>query len=309
MKRVHTLGVSTLLLTIAAGSWAQAKPPEEKPVALVNGEAITRQEFEAALRRLPSLPPDYTDTQRKALHRELAGMMIDELLLRQHLRKHVPPPNPALIQSRINELQNALQARGRTLQDYFEENGQTEGRLRAEIDAVIRWNAFVKNRITDEEAQKYYEQNRELFDGVLIRVSHIALQTPPGDAKAEQAAVKKLNAVKEELARGVDFAQAAKKHSQAPTAPNGGDLGYFPPNQQEPDPFIRTASTLHVGQISDIVRTEQGFHILKVTDRKPGKPTTFDQCKEEARLLAADELRQKVIADQRKTAKLQMHLP
>ncbi len=315
MKLIHVLGAGILLFVAANELAGQAESPRspksapEKPVATVNGEPITRLEFEGALRRLPPVPHTFTDTQRKAMHLELLRVMIDEALLRQHLKKHVPPPSAALIQARVNELQIALKARGRTLQEYFEEHGQTEAGLRAEIAAVVQWNAYVKNRITDDDARKYYERNRELFDGTLIRVSHIALQAPPSDAKAEQTAVKKLKGVQEELARGVEFAEAARKHSQDPTAPNGGDLGYFPPNPREADPFVRTASALQVGQVSDIVRTDYGCHLIKVTDRKPGKPTTFEEVKEDARLLCADELRQQIVADQRKAAKVQINLP
>jgi len=309
MKLIRGLAVCVLLVCGTLSIHAQAKPTAGKPVATVNGEAITWAEFESALRRVPAPPAEFNETQRKALQLEVVGVMIDEVLLRQFLKKQVPPPNAALVQSRVNELQNALQSRGRTLQDYLEENGQTEAGLKAEITAVIQWNAYVKNRITDEEARKYYERNRELFDGTLIRVSHIALAAPNGDTKTQQAALKKLQGVKEELARGVDFAEAAKKHSEDPTARNGGDLGYFPPNSNEPDPFVRTASALQVGQVSDVVRSEYGYHLIKVTDRKPGKPTTFEESKDDARLLCADELRQQIIADQRKAAKVQINLP
>lgn len=288
----------------------QTKSPGSKAVALVNGEPIGRADFEAAFARVSVSQTGFSDTQRKALQREILGMMIDELLFYQVLKKNIPAPNSALVERRLGDLQASLRAKGRTLQEYCEDTGQSEARLRADIAAVIQWNAYINKRAIDSELKGYYEEYREVFDGVLIRVSHIALQTPaPDDSKAKQAAIQKLQTIRKELLSGLDFAEAAKKYSQVPTAAQGGDLGYFPPRGPDSDPFLRALTKLKVGQISDVVTTDYGYHLIKITERKEGKPTTFEEVRDEVRLLWSDELRLNIIAEQRRSAKIEVDLP
>lgn len=291
-------------------SWAQSKPAADKPVAMVTGEPITRAEFELAFTRVAPASATLTPTERKTLQRELVGVMVDELLFQQFLRKNVPAPDSALIDRRIADLQASLKGKGRTLKDYCEDTGQTDVRLRADLASVVQWNAYVSKQVTDSELKRYYAENRELIDGVMIRVSHIALKVPAnGDPKAVQATMQKLRTIRQEIIAGLDFADAAKKYSEVPTAAQGGDLGYFPPKKNDTDPFLRTASSLKVGQVSEVVTTDYGYHLIKVTERKAGKPAAFEEVKEEVRLLWADELRQKIIAEQRKKARIEVNLP
>jgi parvulin-like peptidyl-prolyl isomerase len=306
--RTIVIGV-TLSLLFSFRASSQSQTPE-KPAAVVNGETISRAEFELVFQHVPKPMVTLTEAQQKALKMELLGLMIDEMLLQQFLKKNVPAPEAAVVQKRINELEAAQKAKGRTLQDYYKESGQSDAKLRADITAAIQWNAYVKKKFTEAELKKHYDENKELFDGVLLRASHIAVKVPPAsDVKTKDAAKARLQSLRHEIiGRGLDFSEAAKKHSQDPTAPNGGDLGYFPP-RGDPAEFIRAAASLKVGQVSDVVQTEYGYHIVKLTERKPGKPTTFDEVKDEVRVFYAEEFRQKLLADLRNAAKLEIHLP
>lgn len=295
------------LAGLAAG---QGKGKEPPPIAVVNGEALTRAEFDQALKRLPPFPAHYSDTQRKAMQLELLGLLIDDMLLRQFLKKHVPAPEAALVDRRLTELEASLKSKGRTLQDYLDDVGQTEPGLRADLAAVIQWNAYVKKHITEDELRRCVDENRELFEGVIIRASHIFVRVPQGSgAKEAQDATKKLKEVREDILNGLSFGEAAKKHSQDPSAALGGDLGYFPPRRVDKDPFIRAACNLKVGQVSDVVRSDHGCHLIKLTDRKAGQPVKFEEVKEDARLLCAEDLRLEIITQQRKTAKIVVNPP
>jgi parvulin-like peptidyl-prolyl isomerase len=214
------------------------------------------------------------------------------------------------VQQRINDLDNALKAKGKTLQQYYLDTGQSESRIKTDIAAVVQWNAYTKKHITEDQVKKYYEENRELFDGVMIRASHIFLKVAKdAEPSAQQAARQKLQAVRQEIAKGLDFAEAAKKHGQDAAAANGGDLGYFPSARNDADPFLRTVSVMKAGQVSDVVQTDYGFHLIKVTDRKSGKPSSFEECQEDARILVAEELRLSIIDQERKKAKIEISLP
>ncbi len=301
-----------VLIMALLGNAALAKnpPSAEKPVALVNGEPISREDFEQALKRLPPSPVALTETQQKALRMNVLGMLADELLLKQFLRKHAGAPEPAAIEQCVAKIEAGQKAKGRTLQDFCRENGHTEERLRADMAALVQWHKYLDQRITETELRRYYTDNKDVFDGVSIRASHILLIVPSGsDEKTHQAKQEKLRSIRMAIVGGLDFADAAKRHSQDPSGANGGDVGFFPPPGSDPDPFLRTASALKAGQMSDVIKTEYGYHLIKVTERKPGKPSTFDEMKAAVRDVYADELKIQIINEQRKTAKIEVNLP
>lgn len=308
----------TLISAVGCFLWAgwcgplAARPQTEtpKPVAVVNGEPIPAAEWASALNRIPVTPTPLTETQRKALQMELLALLIDDLLLRQFVQQNAPPTEPSEVQRRVAELEKSLKARALTMQDYLRETHQTEAQLRAGIAAETQWRAYVDQRLRDVDLKRYYEENRELFDGTMIRVSHIVVTVPPNsDAQAVQQAMTKLQQARKEILQGKDFAELARKTSQDGSAPLGGDLGYFPPRKADNDAFIRVASHLKPGQVSDIVRTDYGCHLIKVTDYKPGKPSTYDEMKDMVRTVYADEMKLTIIQEQRKTARIQINLP
>ena len=290
---------------------AQSVPVlQAKPVAKVNGQELTRAAWDQAVLRLPPVPAHFTEQQRLALHHELLGLMVDEMLFRQFLNQNVQPPEQAQVDQRITELENSLKARKMTLNEYLTDSKQTMEQLRSGIAQELQWQRYLAQRLEKVDLKEYYEQNKEMFDGVVIRVSHLALPLPPKcSAKDEAAAMAQMQSIHKELSAGLDFAAAVKKYVQEGSTIRGGDLGYFPPRRSDQDPFIRTASHLKVGQISDIVRSDFGLHLLKVTDRKEGQPSDYESIKDSVRAVYGDDLRMQIIMQQRKTAKIEVNLP
>src|SRR5262249_39621660 len=154
---------------------------------------------------------------------------------------------------------------GKTLEQFCRETGQTAAEIREEFSTMFRWRDYVKARLSDADVKRYYDENKDFFDGVTVRASHIVLPLAPSAAEAEkQAARDKLLALRQEIVTGkLDFAEAAKKHSQCPTAPNGGDIGFFPRKGLVDEAFARAAFALPAGQVSDVVQTEFGLHLIK----------------------------------------------
>jgi parvulin-like peptidyl-prolyl isomerase len=294
----------------AATAWGQSVLPT-KPIAVVNGEPLSREEFENIWDRLPKPMTKATPEVEQAQRLELLNLLIDETLFQQFLKKTVPSPDPALVQQRIGELDRSLKAKGKSLEEYYKETGQSPARMQRDIAAVIQWNAYVKKHVTEEQLKQCYEDHRELLDGVMIRASHIYIPAERNaEPKTHQTAVQQLQSLRQELLQGTDFAALAKQHSQdRNTAKNGGDLGYFPPSRKDKDPFLRTVSHMKVGELSNIVQTDYGYHLIKVTERKTGKPTTFDGSKDDARVLAAEDLRVAIMQEQRQKAKIEINWP
>jgi peptidyl-prolyl cis-trans isomerase C len=229
----------------------------------------------------------------------------------QYLKKNCPPADPAEINKRMAEVADGLKKQGKTVAQFAQEIATTETEMRAEIAATLQWRDYVKAHVPDEAVKRFYDENKEFFDGVAVRASHIVIRLAPDAPAAErQAARDKLLAVRQEIVTGkLDFAEAAKKYSQCPTAPKGGDLDYFPRKGMLDETFAKVAYATPVGQVSDIVQTDFGLHLIKVTDRKPGQPSDFSKIKEEVRDFAVMELRQLLLVQLRKTAKVEIYLP
>ncbi len=143
-----------------------------------------------------------------------------------------------------------------------------------------------------------------------MRVSHILLRPPPGASTADlDAARDKLRALRGEIVSGkLDFAAAAKLHSQCPSAPEGGDIGYFPRKGAVEEPFARAAFALGKGEVSDVVRTSYGLHLVKLTDRRSGPPAEFKKIEAKVRAYAGEEMLLQIVARERASAAVEIKL-
>lgn len=301
------------LIFAVVGAWAQA--PTSKPAAVVNGEPIAMSELEPAVdmimkEKFKVQPP--TDTQRRQVRIEVLNLIVNDILMRQFLRKNGPKVEPADVDKQLGQFTAGLQQQKppRTLQDFCKETGQSETQIRANIGQMLQWMAYVKGHVKDEDIKGYYGQSKDFFDQVAVRASHIVLRIAPEASEADRKATRdKLAALREEIVSGkIDFAEAAKKHSQCPSAPGGGDIGYFSRKGMVDENFARAGYALKVGDVSDIVTTGYGMHLIKVTDRKPGQPSDFDKIKDEVRDFYVEELRQSLLIQERKNAKIEMNL-
>jgi peptidyl-prolyl cis-trans isomerase C len=131
---------------------------------------------------------------------------------------------------------------------------------------------------TDAEAKDFYAKNPDKFkQDEQVRASHILVRVDPNaDAKTKAKAKAEIDSVLKQLKGGGDFAKLAQQHSQDPSAAQGGDLGFFPKGQMVPE-FDQAAFSLPVGQLSGIVTTQFGYHILRVTEKKPPRTVPFEE--------------------------------
>ncbi len=298
-----------LVLSVFLTYPVSAAPPPV--VAVVNGEPIPRAELDAALAQRPPVVTPLTAAQQRQMQEEALSALIDERLVRQFLAKSAPPVSKADIDRQIAALQRGLAAQGKPLDDYFKESHQSEAQLRAAIGLMQQWNAYAAKKITEADLRKYHADTRDFFDKTTVRVSHIVLRLGP-DAPPTQreAARQKLAALRQDiLAKKTTFAEAAIKNSQCPSAPRGGDLDFIARKWMVEEPFAKAAFAMNVGELSDVVATDYGLHLILVMDRKPGNPTTFEQVADEVRECVQEELRQATLLELRRAAKVEIKLP
>jgi len=170
---------------------------------------------------------------------------------------------------------------GEALSAALEQSGISEDDLKLEIENYFKLEKLLEPRIeiTQEELQTYFDENKASFDELeQVEASHILVED---EATATEVA--------EKLASGGDFAELAAEYStDTANAENGGELGYFAKGDMVEE-FENTAFSMKVGTISDPVKTEHGYHIIKVTDKKEEKEAVFENHKEEINELLFNE--------------------
>jgi peptidyl-prolyl cis-trans isomerase C len=153
----------------------------------------------------------------------------------------------------------------------------------AEADLVqvfIETEIEPKIAVSDEEVASYYAANPDRFGSPeQVRARHILFKAGPEATPEEQnAARQKAEAARERALAGEDFAELAKELSEGPSGPKGGDLGFFDKARMV-EPFASAAFAMQPGDISKVVKTQFGFHVIKVEERKPAGTMTLDEVK------------------------------
>jgi len=241
MKR-FTLAVTILLLCVFIGC---AKKEEQKGayLAKVGTTKITEADIDREMKNLPEFAQRLFEGSG-GKEKFLDELIKKELLYQEAMKKGLD--KNAEYQKKLEDFKKL------TL-----------------ISVLLEKQIEDKSKVTEQEVKDYYEKHKnELASISQMRASHILV-------KSEDEAQKILARIK----KGEDFAKIAEKSSlDTGTAKNGGDLGYFSQGQMVPE-FESAAARLKVGEISAPVKTRFGYHIIKVTDKKMGKPIEFEKIK------------------------------
>jgi peptidyl-prolyl cis-trans isomerase C len=239
------------------------------------------------------------------------AFLIDQALMGQFLDKNAKPISAAEVDQKLAEMAAGLRKQGKTIQDLCRETNQQESQLKSIISRNLQWYAYARAHLTDADLENYYRENKDLFDRTTVRVSHILVGLPATATETERAQTRaRLADIRAQILAGkVGFADAAKANSQGPTADKGGDLGYIPRKWVVEEPFARTAFAMPVGNMSDVVETEFGLHLILVTDRKPGTPSDFAKIKEDVVQICIEDMYMNLLNQLRKTAKVEINLP
>lgn len=335
-RRAAALVASTV--TVAAAS-AQTLPPPSGPAtppaakpeprptgvaAKVNGQEISEVAVWRALRQFPK-------EEHAVARKEILTHLTENALIDQYLTALKVAVEPAESEKLVTELKDELKKVGKDYAKELEAMLLTEQEFRAEVIAQMKWDKFLKDRATDAELKKMFDAAPSMFDGSMVRASHILMS--PGEDKAKQAeAAQTLRAVKkmceDESAKAVAalpatatplekeaartkrvnelFSGYAGKFSTCPSKKDGGDLNFFPRVGSMVEPFAKAAFDLKVGDMSDVVATEFGYHLILCTAKNPGKQPTFEQAKEAVRAVYGMRLRDAVIGQMKPTAKIEM---
>jgi peptidyl-prolyl cis-trans isomerase C len=302
-------------------------PPAAKPVvrptgvaATVNGQEIPEVAVWRALRQFP-------ETEHTAARKEILNHLIENALIDQYLNALKVTVEQAEVDKLIAELKAELQ---KAMKDYAKElEGMmlTEAEFRSEVAAQMKWDKFLKQQGTDQALKVFFDKRPDIFDGSLVRARHILLpleadpakqaaakesllkikaEVTAESAKAEAAATGDALAKQQAKGRRAEevFGEHAKKHSICPSKATGGDLQFFPRVGAMVEPFAEAAFKLNVFDVSDVVETEFGYHLILSTAKNPGKAKKFEEVKEDVRAVYAMQLRTAVVNQMKPKAQM-----
>ena len=230
----------------------------------------------------------------------LQHAILRELLFQEAMRRKIAA-NDAQVEQTYNEARvrfkddKAWEAMLKG-QGWDPQSFRNELRVHHTVQALLAKVAEEANpQATDQEAQDFYNSHPAVFDsGERVKASHILVRVPEGaTGPGKEALRKKAEGLLQRVRAKEDFAALARESSEDPgSARNGGDLGAFGRGQMVP-PFEQAAFALKPGEVSGIVETAFGFHIIKVTERIPARKLPFAEVKERLKAEMVQQKRQR----------------
>lgn len=275
----------------------KAEPVDPNSAAVtINGVTITEGQLEAKIApRLKAMggqvPPQYQEQMKQQLRgRALDAMIIENLLDAKVKEKGITVADAnvdAAIAQQMKEQNMNAEDFNKVLGMYGLDMDQLKNQIRRGLgyQQLMEGQFTGKTDVNEADAKKFYEQNMNEFKTPeQVQASHILISTKSTDPNADPNKVKAEAKAKIEMilakvkAPDANFAALAKEYSSCPSAPKGGDLGSFGKGQMVP-PFEAAAFGMKVGEVSGVVETDFGYHIIKVTGRTDANTTSFDAAK------------------------------
>lgn len=299
--------------------------PEPRPTgtaATVNNQPIPEVAVYRALRQV-------APTNHEMARKEILNHLIENVLVDMYLNALKVTVDDKDVEDLVNELKKELVAAKKDYAKELDAMMLTEAEFRAEVVAQLKWEKFFKDQAKEPALQKLFADNPDVFNGTMVRARHVLLN-PGSDPAKQQEAAGKLRGIKAgveaEAAKAVAaapanadplakeqirtkrieevFAAYAKEYSVCPSKKEGGDLNFFPRAGAMVEPFAKAAFELQPFQMTDVVATEFGYHLILVTDRKQGTPKKYEEVKEDVKVLYAMRLREAVVAQMKPKAQI-----
>lgn len=281
--------VCLVLAFLQPHTFSAEKEQPSDIVATVNGKKITQ---EMLVNRFNT----FTDTAPEtvaAMRQEVLDQLITDILLDEFIDKQGLIVRPEEIEREVDRIRNTINSNQKnaiqSLEQILMSIGSHIDEFKKSIKYSIALEKYFHNKLDDKTLKKYFDENKSVFNGETVKVSHILIDTRNMKTAEEVShALEQIKTIKREIDRGAPFDEVAKKYSNCPSAQNGGDLGFIQRKGIFAKSFLDAAFSLKPGQVSEPIQTEYGYHLIKVTDKKEGDNIQFDAIREKVRLEALD---------------------
>jgi parvulin-like peptidyl-prolyl isomerase len=183
--------------------------------------------------------------------------------------------------------------------------------MRSDIRNDYRWLAYVESQAKESVLRKYFNDNREAFDGSQARARHILIKAPDGAPKDQKELARRRAAdLRARIADGEAFDALAKQYSDCPSRDKGGELPWFPRKGAMSEPFAQAAFALKPNDLSQVVDTEFGSHLIVLLEKKPGpKEAVYEEVLDDVKTFYAEDLRRATVARLREKARIKVLFP
>ena len=274
----------------------QANPLTEDPsqvVVRVNGEDITRGEIQERVNMaMQQVAGRVSPQQIPQIQGRMYEQVKNDLITQKLLDAAIAEADVTIDQAEVDETLESIKGRippGQTLEAALASQGTTIDELKADIKQQLTTRQFVESKAegiadaTEEEAREFYDSNPDNFEAQeSVAASHILIKTDTATNDVAKAELKtELEQIRADIiAEKITFEEAATQHSGCPSKAQGGSLGTFGKGQMVPE-FEIAAFTQEIGEVGDVVETQFGYHIIKVTERSDAGTVPFEEAKEQ----------------------------
>lgn len=262
---------------------AAARAPETVLVK-VDETSITQADLEKEMDKMrmlmknSGLAPENIELLVPTMEPQIIEGLVSKTLLDNECVKQNIVVSDDDLKSEIEMIKSDL-PEGATLEEMMERSGMTQAAFESEVAGRIKLKKLLNiPDPTDEQVKAYYEENKEYFEvPETVRARHILIkveETDSDETKADKKA--KAEAIRKELVDGADFAKLAEERSDCPSSRQGGSLGNVRRGQMVA-PFEEATFNLKTGEISEVVETQFGYHIIEAIEHKDAKALKFDE--------------------------------
>jgi len=310
LKKIKKIIATIAVLTIAVSAMG-CKMIEKTPEAIqkivlatVGDEKITKGDFDKEMSKYDTqlkqqYGDDYAtndkikDQLKQMKQKQLDNMVTEKILLKKATELNLKPSDDDInkqIDDQINQYKTQYPEEGQ-FESILEQNGITEDELKESLKTQIITSAVQEDMlkditVTDDDVQTYYDENKDTkyTVGAGANVAHILIAEKASDGSIDyDASLQKANSLKTQIDAGADFATLAKANStDTGTKDKGGSLGFVAYNStQLVTEFMDGFKNLKDGEVSQPVKSQYGYHIIKATGLKDAEVTTLDKVKDE----------------------------
>lgn len=270
---------------ITLGNYEKVLELNKQSIEMYYGESIWDQEVEEGVK--------YKDTFKE--------MVLDQMVYTEAIYEAAKKENLLPTEEEVNNEIKDFKAQLEENEDYkkqLDKIGIDDNFLKYQFERDLasekyKENFNKNNSISEKEMKTYYDEHKDEFYVDEVEASHILIKTTDDNGnelsdKKKEEAKKKAEEILEKAKSGEEFSKLAKEYSEdTVSAENGGDLGFFGKGEMV-EPFEEAAFSMKVGEISDLVESDYGYHIIKVTD-KVDEQKPFDEVKDTIKTTLEDE--------------------
>ncbi len=279
-----------LFAFITSDTRAQTESAPSTTVVIVNNIPITEADISLEIKRIifqaKAMQQPIDESMMDSMKDKVIESLINrELLYEQTIAKGITS-DATEIDNNIDQIKQRLEP-GQTFESLLEEMGITLENMRKQvgqahaIQKLLETEVYPQAMVTEKDSRMFFDNNPQYFKKPEeVKASHILIQVAPDATDEDKLAARtKIEDIQKKIATGEDFADLARKYSEGPSNVKGGDLGFFD-RKKMVKPFADAAFVLEPGQVSDIVETRFGFHLIKVFEKNTESVYAFEDIKQ-----------------------------